>query len=90
MFSWQEFRDYSLAVTGAIGVHVLMVALIVIGTMDWQPFRTEKPQAIAIEAVIIDTSVIKEQRDEARRAQEMQDRRRQRDAELARQRQREL
>ena len=90
MFSWQEFRDYSIAVIGAIGVHVLMVALIVIGTMDWQPFRQEKPQAIAIEAVIIDTSVIKEQRDEARRAQEMQERRQQRDAELERQRQREL
>jgi colicin import membrane protein len=90
VFSWQEFRDYTLAVSGAIGVHVLMVVLIVIGTMDWQPFRQEKPQAIAIEAVIIDTSVIREQRDEARRAQEMQERRRQRDAELERQRQREL
>jgi len=77
------------AVTAALAVHVLMIALIVVGTMDWQPFRKEQPVAIAIEAVIVDTSVIKRQRDEARRAQEMQDRRQQRDAELERQKQRE-
>lgn len=89
MFSWQEFNAMFRAVTAALAVHVLMIALIVVGTMDWQPFRKEQPVAIAIEAVIVDTSVIKKQRDEARRAQEMQDRRQQRDAELERQKQRE-
>lgn len=77
------------AVAAAIAVHVLMAALIVVGTMDWQPFRKEQPVAIAIEAVIVDTSVIREQRDEAHRAQEMEERRQQRAAELERQRQRE-
>lgn len=89
MFSWQEFRDYTVAVTAAVGVHVLMAVLIVIGTMDWQPFRKPQPTHIAIEAVIVDTSEIRKQRDEARRAQEMQERRQQRAAELERQKQRE-
>ena len=79
----------SRAVAGAITVHVLMLALIVVGTMDWKPFRQPEQVAIAIEAVIVDTSEIKRQRDEARRAQEMQDRRQQRAAELERQRERE-
>ena len=79
----------SRAVAGAIAVHVLMLALIVVGTMDWKPFRQPEQVAIAIEAVIVDTSEIKRQRDEARRAQEMQDRRQQREAELERQRERE-
>jgi colicin import membrane protein len=79
----------SRAVAGAIAVHVLMLALIVVGTMDWKPFRQPEQVAIAIEAVIVDTSEIKRQRDEARRAQEQQERRQQRADELERQRQRE-
>lgn len=89
MITLREFRDYTTAVTAAIGVHVLMVALIVIGTMDWQPFRQPQPTAIAIEAVIVDTSEIKKQRDEARRAQEMESRRQQREELLRQQRERE-
>lgn len=89
MFSWQEFNAMFRAVAGAITVHVLMAALVVVGTMNWQPFKKEQPIAIAIEAVIVDTSEIKRQRDEAHRAQEMEDRRQQREAELERQRQRE-
>jgi colicin import membrane protein len=84
-----QFRDYTVAVTAALGVHVLMVALIIVGTMDWQPFRKSQPTAIAIEAVIVDTSEIKKQRDEARRAQEMQERRNQREEQLRQQRERE-
>ena len=89
MFSWQEFRDYSLAISAALGVHLLMAVLVVIGTMDWQPFRKPQPTHIAIEAVIVDTSEIKRQRDEARRAQEMQERRQQREEQLRQQRERE-
>lgn len=89
MFSWQEFNAMFRAVAAAIGVHVLMGLLIVIGTMNWQPFKKPQLTAIAIEAVIVDTSAIKKQRDEARRAQEMQERRNQRDAELERQKKRE-
>ena len=89
MISLQEFNAMFRAVAAALAVHVLMVALIVIGTMDWQPFRQPQPTHIAIEAVIVDTSEIKKQRDEARRAQEMEDRRRQREELLRQQRERE-
>jgi colicin import membrane protein len=90
VFSWQEFAERFRVAVAALGVHALMAALVVLGTMNWQPFRTERPTAISIEAVIVDTSEIKRQRDEARRAMEMEDRRRQRAEELERQRQREL
>jgi colicin import membrane protein len=89
VFSWQEFNAMFRAVAGAIAVHVLMAVLVVIGTMDWQPFKQAKPTAIAIEAVIVDTRAIREQRDEARRAQEMEERRQQRAEELERQKRRE-
>jgi colicin import membrane protein len=89
VISLQEFGSISRAVAGAVAVHVLMAVLVVIGTMDWQPFRKPKTVGLAIEAVIVDTSEIKRQRDEARKAQEMEERRRQRAAELERQRERE-
>ena len=74
---------------GAIGVHLLMAALVVLGTMNWQPFKKSQPIGLTIEAVIVDTSEIKEQRDLAHQAAEREERRRQRDAELEKQRQRE-
>ena len=77
------------AVAAALAVHVLMAALIVVGTMDWQPFRKPQPTHIAIEAVIVDTSEIRKQRDEARQAQEMEERRQQREEQLRQQRERE-
>ena len=77
------------AVAAALAVHVLMAALMVIGTMDWQPFRKPQPTHIAIEAVIVDTSEIRKQRDEARQAQEMEARRQQREEQLRQQRERE-
>jgi colicin import membrane protein len=73
----------------ALGVHVLMAGLVVLGTMNWQPFRQPQTVGLTIEAVIVDTSEIKRQRDEARKAAEMEERRRQRNEELERQRQRE-
>jgi colicin import membrane protein len=86
---WQEFYARLRALGLALGVHVLMAALVVVGTMDWQPFRKPQNVGLTIEAVIVDTSEIKKQRDEARKAAEMEDRRRQRNEELERQRQRE-
>jgi len=77
------------AFAAAIGVHVLMVALVVLGTMNWQPFRKSQPVGLTIEAVIVDTSEIKQQRDAARQAQEREQRKRERDEELEKQRQRE-
>ena len=68
MFDWHEIGAMTRAVAAALAVHVLMAALVVIGTMDWQPFRKPQPTHIAIEAVIVDTSEIRKQRDEARQA----------------------
>jgi colicin import membrane protein len=62
----------------------------VLGTINWQPFRERQPVGLTIEAVIVDTGEIRRQREEAHRAQEMEERRRARNEELERQRQREL
>ena len=89
MFSRQElgaqFRAFSLAV----GIHVLMGALVVLGTMRWEPFRKPQNLALTIEAVIVDTSEIRKQREEAKRAVEREDLRRQRDERLEQQKKRE-
>lgn len=89
MSFWQEFNARFRAFSLAIGVHVLMAALVVLGTMSWEPFRQPKNIGMTIEAVIVDTSEIKKQRDAARQAAEMEDRRRQRAERLEDQRKRE-
>jgi len=86
---WQEFNARLRAFSLAIGVHVLMAALVVLGTMNWEPFRQPKNIGMTIEAVIVDTSEIKKQRDAARQAAEMEDRRRQRAEKLEDQKKRE-
>ena len=88
--SWPEVFARLRVFAAAIGVHLLMVALVVLGTMNWKPFRKPQPVGLTIEAVIVDTTAIREQREEARRAQEREERRRQRAEELEQQRQREL
>ena len=89
MFSRQElgaqFRAFSLA----IGIHILMGALVVLSTMNWEPFRKPQNLALTIEAVIVDTSEIRKQREEAKRAVEREDLRRQRDERLEQQKKRE-
>jgi colicin import membrane protein len=89
MFSRQElgaqFRAFSLA----IGIHALMAALVVLGTMNWEPFRKPQNLALTIEAVIVDTSEIRKQREEAKRAAEREDLRRQRAERLEQQKERE-
>jgi colicin import membrane protein len=89
VYSSSEILARLRAFAGAIAVHVLMAALVVLGTMNWQPFRKSQPVGLTIEAVIVDTGEIKKQRDAARQAVERQERRRDRDAELEKQRQRE-
>jgi len=89
MPAWPDMFARVRAFAAAIGVHVLMVALVVLGTMNWQPFRKPQPVGLTIEAVIVDTSEIKKQRDAARKAVEREQRRREREAELEKQRQRE-
>ena len=89
MFSRQElgaqFRAFSLA----IGVHILMAVLVVVGTMKWEPFRKPQNLGLTIEAVIVDTSEIRKQREEAKRAVERDNLRRQRAERLEQQKKRE-
>ena len=90
MPAWPDIFAQLRAFAGAIGVHLLMAALVVLGTMNWQPFRKPQPVGLTIEAVIVDTGEIKKQRDAAQQALEREQRKRERDAELEKQRQREL
>jgi len=59
---WAQTKAFSLAVA----VHVLMAALVVLGTMTWKPFRPPALTGMTIEAVIVDTSAIKQRREQAR------------------------
>jgi colicin import membrane protein len=90
MPAWPDIFAQLRAFAGAIGVHVLMAALVVLGTMNWQPFRKPQLVGLTIEAVIVDTGEIKKQRDAAQQALEREQRKRERDTELEKQRQREL
>jgi colicin import membrane protein len=56
--------------------------------MNWEPFRQSNPVGLTIEAVIVDTSKIRQAREEAREAQEREERREQRARELEQQRKR--
>ncbi|MCW8925966.1 MAG: cell envelope integrity protein TolA [Xanthomonadales bacterium] len=95
----REFLSITWALFLAIAVHLLMAVVVVLGTMDWKPFKPPVLTGMTIEAVMVDTAAIKEARLEAeraaarkaeqeRRAQELQARR-EREAEEERQRQRE-
>ncbi|MBT8047556.1 MAG: cell envelope integrity protein TolA [Xanthomonadales bacterium] len=88
MTTWEEFYARLRVFTLAIGVHVLMAALVVLGTMDWKPFRKPQNLGLTIEAVIVDTSELKRQRDAAQEALEMEERRRKRAEELEQQKKR--
>jgi len=97
---WAQTKAFSLAV----GVHVLMAALVVLGTMEWKPFKPPTLTGMTIEAVMVDTSAIKQRREQAKRDAERavarkteQDRRqkeldarKKREEEAEKQRQREL
>jgi len=86
---WREYGRQAQAFGLAIGVHLLAALFVVLGTIDWVPFRNEQPVGLLIEAVIVDTSQIQEQRDAARQAAEQAEMREQRARELEQQRQRE-
>jgi len=85
----QELFARLRAIALAIGVHVLMAVLVVLGTMSWEPFRQPQPVGMTIEAVMVDTSEIKKQREEAKNAAEREERRKQRAEELEQQKKRE-
>jgi colicin import membrane protein len=88
-----EFIPFLRAFGQAIAVHVLVVLLMVLGTMNWKPFRQPQPVGMTIEAVIVDTSELRKQREEAQRAAAQAEQRKQaqerRAEELEQQRQRE-
>jgi colicin import membrane protein len=54
----------------ALAVHVLMAAIVVVGTMNWKPFKPPVLTGMTIEAVMVDTSIIKKRREEARQEAE--------------------
>lgn len=86
---WREFGRRTEAFGMAIAVHVLAALFVVLGTIDWVPFRKSEPVGLLIEAVIVDTSTLEEQRNAARQAAEREEMREQRARELEQQRQRE-
>ena len=77
----------------SIGVHLLLAALVVLGTLSWKPFKQHKPMALTIEAVIVDTTQLATRREEAQKeaesAQKRQELEKQRAEELEKQKQRE-
>jgi len=62
-----EFLAGTRAFLLAITVHIIMAALVVLGTMDWKPFRPPVLTGLTIEAVMVDTAAIKQRREQAKR-----------------------
>ena len=58
---WQQTKAFALA----LGVHVLMAAMVVLGTMTWKPFKPPTLTGMTIEAVMVDTGAIKKRRADA-------------------------
>jgi colicin import membrane protein len=63
---WAQTKAFGLAVA----VHLLMAAMVVLGTMDWKPFKPPTLTGMTIEAVMVDTGAIKKRREEARQEAE--------------------
>ncbi len=87
--TWEQAKSLGLAVA----VHVIAAALIVLGTMDWKPFKPPQITGMTIEAVMVDTQAMIDRRDnalrEAEQARQREEARQQRERELAAQRERE-
>jgi colicin import membrane protein len=64
----EEFFPMLRALALALAVHALMALVVVLGTFNWKPFRQPQPVGLTIEAVIVDTSEIREKREQAQRA----------------------
>ena len=63
---WAQTKAFTLAVA----VHVLMAAMVVLGTMTWKPFKPPALTGMTIEAVMVDTGAIKQRREETKREAE--------------------
>jgi colicin import membrane protein len=87
---WQRTKAFGLSV----GVHVIAAGLIVLGTMDWRPFKPPSLQGLTIEAVIVDTTALRERQEQVRREAEaaaerlLEQQRRERELEAQRERER--
>ena len=66
----REFWAGTRAFLLAISVHIIMAALVVLGTMDWKPFKPPTLTGLTIEAVMVDTAAIKQRREQAKREAE--------------------
>lgn len=66
----REFWSQTEAFGLALAVHVLMAAMVVLGTLTWKPFRPPALTGMTIEAVIVDTGAIKQRREQARQEAE--------------------
>lgn len=62
----REFWAQTKAFVLAVAVHVLMVAIVVLGTMNWKPFRPPALTGMTIEAVMVDTGAIRARREKTR------------------------
>jgi colicin import membrane protein len=63
---WAQTRAFVLAVA----VHILMAALVVLGTMTWKPFKPPALTGMTIEAVMVDTGAILQRREDEKKAAE--------------------
>ncbi len=63
---WAQTKALGLA----LAVHVLMAAMVVLGTMTWKPFKPPTLTGMTIEAVMVDTGAIKKRRELARQEAE--------------------
>jgi colicin import membrane protein len=66
----REFWAQTTAFTFAVAVHLLMVAMVVLGTMSWKPFKPPALTGMTIEAVMVDTGAIRARREKAKQEAE--------------------
>jgi colicin import membrane protein len=59
----REFFSITWALILAIAVHLLMAAIVVLGTMNWKPFKPPALTGMTIEAVMVDTAALKQRRE---------------------------
>jgi len=59
---WAQTKALGLA----LAVHVLMAAMVVLGTMTWKPFKPPVLTGMTIEAVMVDTGAIRKRRELAK------------------------
>ncbi|NNE04959.1 MAG: cell envelope integrity protein TolA [Xanthomonadales bacterium] len=86
----QQFWFRTKAFGLSIGVHLMAALLIVLGTMEWEPFRPPSLEGLTIEAVIVDMDEIRDAQREAEQASLREEQRLRRERELDERREREL